>query len=634
LLARFGRVRYAYPPVRFYGSGGKDLQRQPLNFLKPAPGQSEPSVRAVFLIKPRIPANISHWRKGQIFATLFRQIEIAIAESSLAEQTSLIGELKNFMMQEAMLQRDLSVTAAIAAILVFGVLIWFLRSLWQSILCFIPLTAALGAALCINLRVFGELNALALAFPPILIGIGIDYCIHLVNTGSQLLRPGRPPEVVLLRLYHAQLRPVILGAVTTSLAFASMAFGAMGGLKQVALLGGGGILLCLGSVMVFLPALLFSGGTLHVRPRPFRPHPLRFRRAAAVGVISLLSLGSAAFLRLRHDPSPRTVRNPNEKAFQYYDALSEELGVVPEPLILVAVNEEQFRKAREAVPRVLAGPSGLFRPALSLPFVQRAVPYIVAAQNWSQVAALLRNPRRRGAGVHRLELMDDWVYLRLQRNSRHPPVDLWMTVLFPTGDPLGEEKLEAVSAAAERFRELSGGARVTGLPIYYHHLLEILKRDAVGVGFTALAAAIAVLWIGFRTPLAAVASLLPSACALVWLLGFMALVGMPLNVLNVMAIPLIVGLGVDDGVHLVHRRLRGGSGSLVIQPIAGAVLLTTVTTVAGFISLVAAENPALRSMGYVGALGLLSAMALTIWVLPAIAEKLLHPHRSFPAADG
>ena len=203
-----------------------------------------------------------------------------------------------------------------------------------------------------------------------------------------------------------------------------------------------------------------------------------------------------------------------------------------------------------------------------------------------------------------------------------------MTVLFPREDPLDERRLEALAAAADRLRRETGGARVTGLPVYYHHLLRILKKDAARIGVVALAAAVVVLSAGFLSLRAALASLLPAACALVWLLGIMAVTGMPLNLLNVTAIPLVVGLGVDDGIHLVHRRRMGRSGATVVRHIAGAVLLTTATTATGFLSLSAARTPALRSMGYVGAIGLTAAMALTLWVLPAIAERMVPPRPS------
>ena len=104
------------------------------------------------------------------------------------------------------------------------------------------------------------------------------------------------------------------------------------------------------------------------------------------------------------------------------------------------------------------------------------------------------------------------------------------------------------------------------------------------------------------------------------MLGMMALLSIKFNYANFIVLPLIVGIGIDDGIHIVHcwRREATGNLSKVLSQIGRAIVLTSLTTAIGFGSLVSSHYPGLRSIGWVAALGILTCLLGALFMLPAV----------------
>jgi hypothetical protein len=95
--------------------------------------------------------------------------------------------------------------------------------------------------------------------------------------------------------------------------------------------------------------------------------------------------------------------------------------------------------------------------------------------------------------------------------------------------------------------------------------------------------------------------------------------------ISVLMLPLIVGIGIDSGIHILHRYNEEGKGSIpkVIQRTGRAVFLTTATTCLAFGSLMFAEHPGIMSLGRVPVLGLTLSFLAAIFLLPALVKVIL-----------
>jgi predicted RND superfamily exporter protein len=118
-------------------------------------------------------------------------------------------------------------------------------------------------------------------------------------------------------------------------------------------------------------------------------------------------------------------------------------------------------------------------------------------------------------------------------------------------------------------------------------------------------------------------ALLPLAIGSVVTVGVMAICGVAFNPANMIALPLIVGVGVDNGVHVLHDYLGLRGGPYVLNRSTGAgVAVAALTTVLGFGALMTAGHRGLVSLGFVLALGVTSSMIAALVVLPAMLRLM------------
>jgi hypothetical protein len=111
-----------------------------------------------------------------------------------------------------------------------------------------------------------------------------------------------------------------------------------------------------------------------------------------------------------------------------------------------------------------------------------------------------------------------------------------------------------------------------------------------------------------------------------------ALIGMPLNYANIIALPLLVGIGVDNGIHVVHRmRTDPRAAELFNTSTLRAVLASGLTTMASFGNLAFSAHVGTSSMGKLLVIGLTVSMAATLIVLPAWLKAYGAPARTGPA---
>ena len=146
---------------------------------------------------------------------------------------------------------------------------------------------------------------------------------------------------------------------------------------------------------------------------------------------------------------------------------------------------------------------------------------------------------------------------------------------------------------------------------------RVVVRSMLEATAIASVAVVLVLFAVFRSPLAVALALLPVGAAALLTLGAMALLGLSFNFANVIVVPLLIGLGIDSGIHLVMRGRQCDSLDRTSTP--KAVLLSALTTISSFGTLAVSNHRGTASMGELLALSLflllLASLVLLPWVL-------------------
>ena len=175
------------------------------------------------------------------------------------------------------------------------------------------------------------------------------------------------------------------------------------------------------------------------------------------------------------------------------------------------------------------------------------------------------------------------------------------------------------NAAARRFISAAYSVvpTATGLPVVYQEasatVVAAFER-ALTYAFILVAA---IIWLVLRDLKDTLLVLVPIALATILTAALTVAIGMPFNYANIIALPLLVGMGVDNGIHVVHRMRHEDVARLFDTSTMRAVLASALTTVASFGNLAFSSHRGTASMGILLALGLITSMAVTLIVLPA-----------------
>jgi hypothetical protein len=164
----------------------------------------------------------------------------------------------------------------------------------------------------------------------------------------------------------------------------------------------------------------------------------------------------------------------------------------------------------------------------------------------------------------------------------------------------------------------------TGKPFATIEGLKAMKFGFQRAGIYALLVIALVLLIDFRNLRHTLIGLTPLVMGVILSLGIMGLFGWPLNPANMIAFPLILGVGVDNGVHVLHdyllRRAKGRSS--ISYPIGRGVLVKALTTTIGFGTLMISSERGLFSLGRILTLGVCCCMATALVFLPAVLRVM------------
>jgi hopanoid biosynthesis associated RND transporter like protein HpnN len=173
----------------------------------------------------------------------------------------------------------------------------------------------------------------------------------------------------------------------------------------------------------------------------------------------------------------------------------------------------------------------------------------------------------------------------------------------------------------------------TGKPFGTVEGLKSLKNGFQWAGLYALAVIVLVLLADFRSVRHALVALAPLGMGMLLSLGVLGLCDLPLNPANMIALPLILGVGIDNGVHVLHDYLmrRREGQSTISRAIGRGVLVKALTTMIGFGTLLVSSHRGLFGLGFILTLGVGCCMLTALVFLPAVLRLMARD--AAPAGD-
>lgn len=216
-----------------------------------------------------------------------------------------------------------------------------------------------------------------------------------------------------------------------------------------------------------------------------------------------------------------------------------------------------------------------------------------------------------------IEDLPEWVTQQFRDEQGH--IDRF--VLFRNrGSKADYAVAKAVQVGFFDLPTSAGVVKTSGNVYVMPEVMDTVKKDGPRVVALAIGVVILTAIIMFRTLSGLFAVTVTVLLSVLWLLGLMMLLGWKANFFNIIAVPLLLGMGQDYAIHVYHRYETEGPGRLkrVLRETGGAVFMTTLTTVFGFGGILFANHRGLLSLGWISVVGLTLCFIGAVVMLPAM----------------
>jgi len=549
-----------------------------------------------------------------------------------------------------------SITNGVGSLaMILPLLFLVFRSPWLLLVGAVPSAVALLVAIGLLGLAGATLSAAATGAAAMMFGLGVDGVVLLYVAYRHAIAEGLEPRAA-IRALGGPSASMLLGMWTTAATFLGLIVVDFPSLEQLGLLIGAGMLVCGVLTLVIVPATLarVPRPPRHVERRslamPALASAIRRHRVPVLIAASVLTIASAALVStLRVNPTLERLRSVTPGAL-LLDQVTEDFGLAGDVVIVVEDgpdlqallerNERLVEQVRRDVPSLeMHAPSTLLpsdrTQAARRRVVQQRLPTPDVLRT-SLEAAAADAGFRQGAFqsfVERLpRLTAPTQHISWDAFAEHGLDDVARRFISRDGDrwtlasyafPHTPDDLDVLQQAVAAS---DGSMVLTGLPLVNEELGErFMPQFLRGLSVGSLVV-VGMLVITFRSWRLALLTLVPTMLGLLWAGGFLALIGYELDLFSVFAVITFVGIGVDYGVHLVHRYQERQDATRATAELASVILVAGAITLVGYGTLIGSSYPPLQSIGVVSVASVVALMAASVLVLPALLTLLPGKH--------
>ncbi len=671
------------------------------------------------LLKDAINENVFHKpaASGDLTSDTVARLRQLINETKreiTGVNVGLIGEPVLDLDEMAQSQKDTTLAGVVSLVLCAVIFIYGYNETGRPLKAIICLLIGLAYTLAFATLAVGHLNVLTITFLPMLIGLAIDFGVHLITRYEEELRHGKTEEQALLKAMVFTGQGIFTGALTTAGAFAAMAFTDFKGIREMGIICGGGLMVCLVPMLTLLPVLLLRGKQnvidhkIHEDEKRARIENLWLSRPGLVTAIIVVTCGLAAsqLHKVQFDYNLLNMQSAGLPAVVFEQKLIDSAdksllfcAVVADNLEEAVRLEKEIRALTNVVAdvesvagfvaqdqsaklKLISEVKGLVAPLhFSAPDPRPVDVYDLSrtlhslkgyvglareevgtndlslAQQFASLQTIIQDLRKAMLAGDRVALaehantlslfqqalfdnlhatfatvqqQDDQTALRLQdlppvlRNRFVGVTGKFLLQVYPRQNVWQRENQKEFIAALRTALDPQGKNHpvITGTPVQLFEYTSQLKDSYITAAWYSLIAIAIMVFFHFRSLTAVILSLIPVGIGTLWLIGMMGWQGVPFNPANIMTLPLVIGIGVTNGIHILNRFAEERTPGILARSTGKAVLVSGLTAIAGFGSLILAKHRGIHSLGFIMSVGIATCMLAGLTFLPALLNLI------------
>ncbi len=625
---------------------------EPSNFFL-----SKDQTSLLIIAEPQFPATDLSFSKSLIEG-MEKTISLASSLQDRSIQVSFTGAHPIALAESKIIRFDMQSSFLFSLILVL-ILFFYTYRRWVTLLFVgLPLFGGIQLTMGIVSITLGSLNILTSAFAAILVGLGIDFAVHIYDRYHQERASGADLSSAIETALTQTGRGIWTGASTTIFSFTVLFFSRVQGIVELAFIVSVGLLCALLCIYFVLPSFLVW---IDKRKKSYFYSPLRTFKFRALSsfleknpFLSLsLLIGITLFFfffafRIEVERDFRNLRPKEIASLQVFERMAKTFG--GKKLEAITIHEgkdlSSLLSREEGIAETLDRYEKEGKIESFVSFSQfipspekqrRVVKEIQKSIDLEKVREkFIKELKENGFETSGFQpFLRGLAELKQGNEKIYPPETLMASLqrgpLKKGLENLLVKKEEGYKIVSHLYyqkgklsldqleKELKG-ASMTGSEKVESEILRIVEEDLFLLTPIAFILVLVIVSLHFKRLKMILLTLTPLVMGLLWTVGAMSLFGIRINFVNAVILPMIIGMGIDNSVHLMHRFLEGGGKDMgyALRTTGRAMTLCSLTTILGFGSLVTARYQALSTMGWVTILGIGFCLMAALCFLPAL----------------
>ncbi len=521
---------------------------------------------------------------------------------------------------------SLTGTMMITLILILIIVILFFGSLKLPLLSMYPLVLGASLAAAVAYLIYGSLNMFSVSFALLLLGLGIDFAIHLITRYQEECKKGENTQMALSIAKKSTGNSIIMGAATTAVAFGAFAIAKFRAFEQMGVISAIGlIIMCM--VMLILIPVLINLFDRKAKKRKEMRNFLGFIRNyvetiikhphITIGIILIVLISLFGFVKNTRMETELSAIYPDDlPSLAWMDVVENDFNYNLDTFSVYVDNEDSLRDFVES----LEGREDIKNLDTILDFMPK---------NINEKLAILKKLKQL-MGESDNGLLDSYTLqpmtiMDLPENLKSNFIGKDQKLRIDIIPAINIYDQDAYKLLADAVYEKIGRKPV-GIPVIMNEITQLVKTDMIRISIVCFAVVFLVAFIAFKKVKYACITILPLILTLYITLGLLSLLNIEINVFSIAAFPLIIGIGIDSAIHLLHRLKEGEQLSIPQQTMntGKAIIMTGLTTIIGFGSLGNINHPGMANLGLTVAIGMLISVILTLTLIPICFQWVNH----------
>ena len=563
----------------------------------------------------------------------------------------LTGSLMVRLEENQVIQNDLKKSAVLAALMASCIILVYTRSWFSIPLIIFPLLLSLTYTFALTRLFIGHLNIISGFLVAILMGLGIDYGIHLYIRFKQELLKGKPIAEAVELVVTQVGRSGLIAMLTTMSVFSILSFSDFQGFSEFGIIATLGIVCAFLSYYFIFPAQALFYDKIHwlrkPRPRLFtlKISNLYFTTPYFLSTMFLLLLVASLFLlpgiSFEYDFQKLKGESP---ASEYETITTDDFGYAFSPTLILTPEKKDLFDIHVALEKIKeeSGDQTIIGLQYSLNMFS-----LDEYESKKEVIARIRNIFYENTDIIKFSLGKDRnnnfkklvnvepfdekrIPVNLAKKLRAED-DYLVLLLSPSDKNFFRVKniyqLEKeVGKLKHMMKEKNIKVSVLNENLIAAEILDWVKEKgpmAMGIAF---AMVFLILVVDLQSIRLSVITFLPLFTGIALTGALMSVFNVKLNFINIVMLPSIVGIMIDHCIYLSHHILDYSKGASIksLQETGSAIILSALTSLAGYLSLNIAHHEGIKSIASVVGLGIITCTLCALFMLPALFELRKH----------